>query len=302
VFTTSYGYGEKTKEYAEKYPNVQFCQATCSNANEEPELDNYHTFMGSIYQGRYASGVVAGMKMKELIDEKAITPEQAKVGYVGAYPYAEVISGYTAFLLGVRSVVPEAVMTVRYTNSWGNYQLEKEYAKALIDEGCVIISQHSDTAGPAAACEETKRSKSVYYVSYNESMQDIAPTTYLIGSKINWMPYMTAAARAVLEGDDIEESVEGTVNGNDMGAGFENEWVQMLKMNELVAADGTKERVDELIQQFKNGEITVFQGDYIGVNPEDPSDTIDLRKGYKENEKCSAPTFHYVLKDVITVK
>lgn len=113
---------------------------------------------------------------------------------------------------------------------------------------------------------------------------------------------MTAAARAVLEGDEIEESVEGTVNGNDMGAGFENEWVQMLKLNELVAADGTKERVDELIQQFKNGEITVFQGDYIGVNPEDPSDTIDLRKGYKENEKSSAPTFHYVLKDVITVK
>ena len=149
-------YGEKTKEYAEAYPEIQFCQATCSNANEEPVLKNYHTFMGNIYQGRYISGVVAGMKLQELIEDGEITPGQAKAGYIGAYSCAEVISGYTAFFLGIRSVVPGATMTVRYTNTWGNHLLEKECAKKLIDEGCVIISQHSDTAGPAKS--EAKRS------------------------------------------------------------------------------------------------------------------------------------------------
>ncbi|MGN0152752.1 MAG: BMP family ABC transporter substrate-binding protein [Wujia sp.] len=302
IFTTSYGYGAKTKEFASEHPDIQFCQATCSNANEEPYLDNYHTFMGSIYQGRYISGVVAGMKLNELIENGTITAEQAKIGYVGAYPYAEVISGYTAFFLGVRSVVPEATMTVKYTNTWSNYYLEKECAKDLIDEGCIIISQHSDTSGPAVACEETERSKVVYYVSYNESMRDVAPTTYLTGSKINWTPYMTDAVQAVLADKKIEKKIKGNINGNDAGAGFDQDWVQMLEINEFVAAEGTQDRVDDLIQAFKQGKIKVFQGEYTGVNPQDESDTIDLREGYSENKDSSAPTFYYILKDVITIE
>lgn len=302
VFTTSYGYGEKTKEFAADYPGIQFCQATCSNANEEPVLSNYHTFMGSIYQGRYISGVVAGMKLKELVEKGEITKEQAKAGYVGAYPYAEVISGYTAFFLGIRSVVPEATMTVRYTNTWGNHILEKKCAKKLINEGCVIISQHSDTAGPAAACEETDQSQAVYYVSYNESMADIAPTTYLTGSKINWTVYMEEAVGAVLARKDIEKCVKGNINGNDAGAGFENDWVRMLGINEFTAAAGTKEKVAELVREFKNNNIQVFQGEYTGVNPDNPSDTIDLREGFDENSRSSAPVFNYILDDVITIK
>ena len=302
IFSTSYGYGEMVKKYAEKYPNIEFCQATCPDANEEPLLNNYHTFMGRIYEGRYISGVVAGMKLRELINEKEITPEMAKIGYIAAFPYAEVISGYTAFFLGVRSVVPEATMTVKYTNTWGNYRLEKTIAKELIGEGCVIISQHSDTSGPAAACEETNRSQIVYYVSYNESMRDIAPTTYLIGSKINWCPYMTKAVEAVLMGKDIEGYVKGSVNGNDIAAGFDNDWVQMLEINDFVVAPGTTKRVQELIEDFRNNRIQVFKGDYTGVDPYNPSDTIDLNNGYIENENNSAPSFHYVLKDVITVE
>ena len=258
--------------------------------------------MGAIYEGRYISGVVAGMKLKQLIDEGTITKEQAKVGYVGAYPYAEVISGYTAFFLGVRSVVPQAQMTVKYTNTWGSYALEKKCASGLIREGCVIISQHSDTTGPAVACEEVKGEKIVYHVGYNQSMADVAPTTYLTGCRINWEPYISSAVQAVIEGRDIENEENATVNGNDAGAGFDQGWVQMLELNELIAAPGTREKIDSLIRRFEQKKVHVFQGDYIGVDPEDDTDQISLKKEYKENEKSSAPAFHYVLKDVIKIE
>lgn len=302
IFTTSYGYGETTKKFAELYPEVEFCQATCANANDEPKLENYHTFMGAIYQGRYISGVVAGMKIKELIDAGVLTNKQAKVGYVGAYPYAEVISGYTAFFLGVRSVVPEAEMKVKYTNTWSSYALEKACAEELIQDGCVIIAQHSDTIGPAVACEETEKMHIVYHVGYNQSMLNVAPSTYLTGARIDWKPYILSAVGAVLAQKDIEKCVRGNIHGNDAGAGFEEGWVQMLELNEIVTAEGTKERVEELVKEFKEGSIMVFQGDYIGVNPYDETDICDLNKGYKENEMCSAPTFSYVLEDVITVE
>ena len=184
IFATSYGYGETVKRLAGEYPEIEFCMATCSNANTEPVLSNYHTFMGEIYQGRYVSGVVAGMKLKQLIDQGEITPEEAVAGYVGAYPYAEVISGYTAFLLGIREIVPEATMKVIYTNSWGDYDIEKRVATKLINDGCVIISQHSDTSGPAVACEQESKNHLVYHVGYNQSMVDVASTTSLISSSI----------------------------------------------------------------------------------------------------------------------
>ena len=302
IFGTSYGYGVTMKEFAEKYPMIEFCQATCSNANDDTVLVNYHTFMGAIYEGRYVSGVVSGMKLKELIEEGKITPEQAKVGYVGAYPYAEVISGYTAFFLGVRSVVPEATMVVRYTNTWDDYVLEKKCAQELIAEGCVILSQHSDTTGPAVACEETGSETEVYLASYNQSMADVAPTTYLTGCKINWVPYMVEAVGAVLDNKSIESRVKGNVNGQDIGAGFDEDWVQMLELNEVVAAEGTSEKIASLVDDFKKGNVHVFQGDYLGVNPNDADDTYDLNKEYVENRNCSAPTFDYILRDVITIE
>lgn len=302
IFTTSYGYGEGTKKFAADHPDIQFCQATCNDANKEPVLENYHNFMGEIYEGRYVSGVVAGLKLQELIEEGFLTPDEAKIGYVGAFPYAEVISGYTAFFLGVRSVVPEAVMTVKYTNSWNDYMLEKKYAEQLIREGCVIISQHSDTAGPAVACEQTDSSQMVYLVSYNQSMAEVAPTTYLTGCKINWEPYVTAAVRAVLTDKKIEDCVTGDVYGQDVGAGFDEGWVEMLELNRVIATIGTQKKIDETIDALHQEKYNVFQGDYIGVNPYDERDTYDLNQGYEENADSSAPTFGYVLKDVIQIE
>lgn len=302
IFATSFGYADAAKRFAQMYHDVEIVMATGTNANDEPKLNNYHTFMGEIYQGRYTAGVAAGMKIKELIDSGIIDESQAKVGYVGAYPYAEVISGYTAFILGVRSVVPQAHMIVKYTNSWSNYTLEKRYAKELIDEGCVIISQHSDTAGPAVACEQTDASTPVYLVSYNQSMADIAPTTYLTGSKINWSYYMIGAVGAVLEGRNIENTVDGRTYGNDMMAGFEKNWIEMLDINEVVAAPGTKQRVESVCDEFRKGQVHVFFGDYTGVSVDDKNDTCNLNDEYIENYQSSAPTFNYILNKIITIE
>lgn len=302
IFTTTIGYAETAKEMAQRHPEIQFCQATGSNANDKPVLDNYHTYMGEIYQGRYVTGIVAGMKLAELIEEGVISEDEALVGYVAAFPYAEVISGYTAFFLGVRSVVPTAIMRVNYTQNWGNYLIEKSCAEHLIDEGCVIIAQHSDTVGPAVACENAKGIRPAFSVGYNQSMLDVAPTTSLVSTRINWAPYMISAVEAVIAHDRIESHVDGDIHGNDVGAGFDEDWVQMVELNEHFAAEGTAEAIDDAIAAFKHGNVTVFKGNYVGVDPFDPTDTYDLSKGYKENESSSAPQFHYVLQDVIQVE
>ena len=302
IFTNSYGYGETAKEVAKEYPDVEFCEATCDNANEAPVVKNYHTFMGRIYEGRYICGLVAGMKMQEMIDKGKIEPDEAVIGYVGAYPYAEVISGYTAFFLGARQTCPSATMRVRYTNTWTSYMKEKEIAAELIDEGCVIISQHSDTVGPAVTCENSDAGHPVYHVGYNQDMIDVAPTTSLIGARIDWAPYICAAVGSVIENEDIESHIKADVHGNDSGAGFDQGWVSMLELNAAIAPEGSAEVIDKAIEDMKAGRVHVFKGDYIGMNPDDPHDTWDLNTEYPENREASAPGFHYVLTKVITIE
>ncbi|MCR5217216.1 BMP family ABC transporter substrate-binding protein [Treponema sp.] len=303
IFTTSYGYSKKTKEIAARYPGIQFCQATGDNAKEGLYLSNYHNFMGRIYEGRYIAGITAGLKMQELIDQDKIKVDQAIAGYVAAFPYSEVISGYTAFFLGIRQIVPQARMKVMYTNTWSNHNAEKKCASQLIDEGCVIISQHSDTTGSAMACEEasTKKGKTVYHVGYNQSMTDIAPTTSLISCRINWAPYILTAAEAVLTNKKIEKCIKSPLSGNDSAAGFDRGWVEMIGLNKLIAAYDTEDIIEQYISDFKEDKIEVFKGNYIGINPFDHSDTYNLRTPYKENSRKSSPTFSYVLKDVIEI-
>ena len=302
IIATSYEYGAMLKEYAGKYPNIVFCEATCDNANSTPFYPNYHTFMGRIHEGRYISGVVAGYKLSQMIADGIISEDEALIGYVAAYPVSEVISGYTAFFLGVRSVVPSAKMKVCYADTWSDYTIEKRCAETLIKEGCIIISQHSDTIGPAIACEEVAENDHlVYHVGYNQSMLDIAPISALVSCRINWTPYLVGAVGAVLEKKDIEDSINAEQWGNDMCAGFDREWVQMIELNTISAAPGTKEKMEELEQDFINGKVHIFKGDYLGVNPDDPSDTWDLNTEYIESKSQSAPTFHYILKDVIEI-
>ena len=302
IFTNSYGYGEIAKAIAAEFPDVEFCQATGDNANTEPVRANYHTFMGEICEGRYVAGLVAGLKLQELIDSGQIKPDEAWIGYVGAYPYAECISGYTAFFLGAREVCPTVRMRVKYTNTWTSYMLEKEYAAELIEEGCVIISQHSDTIGPAVECENAKANHPVYHVGYNQDMIDVAPTTSLIGSRIDWSPYICGAVGAVLSEKRIETVVSGNVHGNDIGAGFREGWVKMLELNRAIAPAGSDDLIRRTVADIEAGKIHVFRGNYVGVDPYDPNDVWDLNTEFPENKSASAPAFHYVLKDVIVIE
>lgn len=301
IIAASYGYGPIVKEMAKEHPEIEFCVPTGDNANQEPQLPNYHNCYGTIYQGRYVCGVVAGVKLKEMIDSGVITKEQAKLGYVAAFPYAEVISGYTAFYLGVQSVVPEAAMLVKYTNTWSNYSLEKQVAAELIDKGCVVISQHSDTIGPATACESAKQKVPVYHVGYNQSMTDIAPTRSLVSCCVDYSYYFEQSIYALLHDKKIEDCIDGRTYGTDAMAGFEKGWVRILDINQAIVPKETTEIVNRTIEELKAGTLQVFSGPFTGVHPLDADDRIDLRTPYVENESSSSPTFSYVLDDVITV-
>lgn len=300
IFTNNYS--DEIVEAAALFPETQFCQNGYNSGSHENNPANYHTFNGTVYQGRYVTGVAAGMKVQDLIDNGAIAADEAVLGYVGAFPSVEVVSGYTAFLLGVRSVVPSATMRVRYTGAWSSYSREKAAAKALIDEGCVLIAQHTDTIGPAVACEESVATRRVYHVGYNQNMIDIAPNTSLISTRVNWTPYVVAATQAVLEGKEIEKNVPGSVHGNDVSAGLDLGWVEVLELNRQLAAYGTEERLSKTVEALRKGTLEVFKGNYIGVGLADPADTIDLSQGFKENETTSWPTFGYLLTDIITVE
>ena len=288
---------------AREFPQVQFCQASMPTISIEGTTENYHTFNGEIYQARYVSGIAAGMKLRQLLDSGALLPQDALVGYVGANSTTEVISGYTAFLLGVRSVAPEATMRVRYTGSWSNFSAEKEQTRELINEGCVIIAQHVNTTASAVVCEEAvSAGRTVYHVGYHQSMMDIAPSSSLVSIRTNWTPYIIQAVQAVMNDQVIENVVEAHAHGRDLSAGFEYGWVELLELNKFIAADGTQEKINNAIESMKKGRIKVFSGNYTGVNPLNPADTIDLSTGYTENQYSSNPSFGYVLRDCITVE
>lgn len=261
IFVTSEAYCEISEKISQKYADVQICQVASSNTDADLSSNNYHTFSGRISEGRYIAGAAAGLKLKELIDNGTITVDEARIGFLGAYPLPEVTSGYNAFLMGVQSVVPEAVMTVKFTNSWSSYHLEKLKTQELIDEGCIIISHQTDTSAPAAACEETDASQHIFLISYNESMRDIAPTTYLTGTRINWLPYVLGAVEAIYANRDIEHCVKGDTDGNNICGGIDRDWVQVLDINEFSAAEGTDELVAELSRKLKRHKLSIICDD-----------------------------------------
>ena len=243
IFADSFGHEAFLIQAAKEYPDVQFCHATGTQAHTAG-LSNFHNAFASIYEGRFLAGVVAGMKLNEMIEAGDITAEQAKMGYVGAFTFAEVMSGYTSFYLGAKSVCPSVTMDVKFTGSWYDETKEKAAAEALIEGGCVLISQHADSMGAPTACENAK----VPNVSYNGSTAAACPETFLISSRINWVPYFEYMITQTQNGQAIDADWAGTL---DNGA------VALTELGKNVAA-GTQEKLDEVLAGLKNGSINVF--------------------------------------------
>ena len=244
IFADSFGHEAFLIQAAQQYPDVQFCHATGTQAHTA-ELSNFHNAFASIYEGRYLAGVAAGMKLNEMIADGTITAEEAKMGYVGAFTFAEVISGYTSFYLGAKSVCPTVTMDVKFTGSWYDEQLEKEAAQALINGGCVLISQHADSMGAPTACETA----GVPNVSYNGSTLSACPNTFIVSSRINWAPYFEYMIECVQKGEAIDTDWTGTI---------ETGSVVLTDVNEEVAAEGTVAKLEEVKKALLEGTVNVF--------------------------------------------
>ena len=292
IFADSFGHEPYMIQVAKENPEVQFCHSTGTRAHTEG-LANYHNAFASIYEGRYLAGIAAGLKLNAMIDAGDIKADEAKMGYVGAFTYAEVVSGYTSFYLGAKSVCPTVTMDVTFTGSWYDETLEKEGAEKLIQGGCKLISQHADSLGAPTACENA----GVPNVSYNGSTQAACPNTYIVSSRINWAPYYEYAIKAVMDGTAIDVDWTGTLATNS---------VVLTDLNTTVAAEGTAEAIAAATEKLEKGEIHVFdcstftvkgetltsyQAD-VNADSDNTPDTEVVHDGYfAESEKRSAPYF-----------
>ena len=282
IFADSFGHEDFMIQAAKEYPEVQFCHATGTKAHTEG-LDNYHNAFASIYEGRFLAGIAAGMKLNEMIENGDITADQAKMGYVGAFPYAEVKSGYTSFYLGAKSVCPSVTMEVTFTNSWYDQTLENEGANKLIKNGCVLLSQHADSMGAPSACEQA----GVPNVSYNGSTIDAGPNTFIVSSRINWEPYFEYIINCVANGEAIDTDWTGTIATGS---------VELTEVNEAVAAEGTQAAIDEAIAKLESGDLHVFDTKTFTVDGEELTsylaDVDDMGDFQGETEVVSDGYFH----------
>lgn len=244
IFADSFGHEDYMIEAAKEYPEVQFCHATGTKAHTE-QLDNFHNAFAAIYDGRYLAGIAAGMKLNEMIAAGEIKAEEAKMGYVGAYTYAEVISGYTSFFLGARSVCSSVTMEVTFTGSWYDETAEKEGANKLIENGCVLISQHADSMGAPTACETA----GVPNVSYNGSTVSACPNTFIVSSRINWAPYFEYAMNCVANGEAIAA---------DWCGDLETGSVVLTDLGTTAVAEGTAEALEAAKADLIAGNVHVF--------------------------------------------
>jgi len=270
IFATSFGFEDYVLEVAADYPDIQFCHATGYQAASSG-LANVHNYFASIYEARYLAGIAAGLKT-----------ESNKLGYVAAFPFAEVISGYTAFYLGAKSVNPDVEMEIMYTNSWNDPTVESQVAKALIDRGCDVVSQHSDSTAPATTAEEN----GIWQVGYNNDMIDAAPKASLISARIDWGIYVTEAVQAVIDGTEIPV---------DWCKGLVEDAVYLSPLNTDIAAEGTQEAIDTAAEALKAGELDVFAGPLHGVSPDGEEVTLGEGERFAEQEEASAPSWSYII-------
>ena len=292
VFLNSYGMENAMLRVAADYPDTVFASLT-NEGSKSDDLANTVNAFPSIFEGRYLTGVAAGMKLNEMIANGEITEDEAVLGYVGAYTYAEVVSGYTSFFLGAKSVCPSATMLVEFIGSWGDPAMEATTAQDLIDKGAVIVSQHSDSTTPATTCQQN----GVYHIGYNIDMSDVAPEASIISSTIDWTNYFVYVIETIVNG--------GTVDQDYMNHGLKDGDIKLTALNEAVAAEGTAEAIETAKKAIEDGSLHVFDTNaftvggetvteaFIDMNADfQPDDTNAVFDGYyHESYFKSAPNF-----------
>ena len=244
IINNSFGHEQFMLKVAPDYPDVQFVGCT-NQGSWNDGLENTHNAFANIYEGRYLAGVVAGMKLQEMIDNGDITEDQAVIGYVGAFSFAEVISGFTSYFLGAKSVCPKVTMKVQFVGSWSDATEEANAASALCDMGCVLISQHSDNTTPATVAQ----TKGAFHTGYNNDMTEVAPEASLVGTRIDWSVYFEEIIRAVANGESFPQ---------DWCKGYGDGAVVLTKLNEAICAEGTAEKLAEVEAKLASGELQVF--------------------------------------------
>ena len=262
IFADSFGHEDYLIQAAKEFPEVQFCHATGTKAHTEG-LSNYHNAFAAIYEGRFLAGVAAGLKLNEMIEAGEFTAEEAKMGYVGAFTYAEVVSGYTSFYLGAKSVCPSVTMEVTFTGSWYDETAEKEGANKLIANGCKLISQHADSMGAPTACEVA----GVPNVSYNGSTVAACPNTFIVSSRINWAPYYEYVVNCVKNGEAIAADWTGTIATGS---------VVLTDVNEQAAAAGTADKIAAVKADIEAGKLHVFDVATFTVSGDNVKDTMKV--------------------------
>ena len=282
IFADSFGHEPYMIKAAEKFPEVQFCHATGTKAHTQG-LKNYHNAFASIYEGRFLAGVAAGMKLNEMIEAGTITADKAKMGYVGAFTYAEVISGLTSFYLGAKYVCPSVTMDVQFTGEWYDENKEKAAALALMDAGCVLISQHADSMGAPSACE----TNGIPNVSYNGSTEAACPNTFIVSSKIDWTPYVKYICESTMNGTEIKADWCGdTKTGS----------VKLSDLGKKAAAAGTQAKIDEVKALLESGKLHVFDTATFTVDGKTLTtylaDVDDMGDYVKETEAIKDGYFH----------
>ena len=244
IFATSFGFEDFVEEVAPDYPDIQFCHATgYQSANDD--LDNTHNYFPQIYEARYLTGIIAGLKT-----------QTNKIGYVAAFPYSEPMSGYTAFYLGAKSVNPDVEMEVMYTNSWNDPTQEAQLAQALIDDGCDVLGQHADSTATATTCEKN----GVWSIGYNSDMISRAPGASITSCRCDWGAYAIYACEALLNGEEIAQDWTGGLNE---GA------VIVCDYNEDLMPEGAADAVAEAEEKIKSGDLHVFDTSTFTVGGEE---------------------------------
>ncbi len=270
IFSTSMGHEDYVKEVAEEYPDIQFCHAH-GNQAADSGLPNFHNYFASVYEGRYLSGIAAGLKT-----------ETNKLGYVASFAIPEVISGYTAFYLGAKSVNPDVTMDIIYMNEWNDPNLESQTTQALIDRGCDVISQQSDSTAPATTAEQN----GVWQIGYNSDMTEAAPKASLFSVRVDWSVYEIEAVQDVINGEEIP---------TDWCEGIADDVVYLSPLNTAIAAEGTQEAIDSAAEQIKSGSLHVFEGPLKGVSPDGKEFEVAAGDYYPEQEEQSAASWQYVI-------